>query len=290
MNNLSRRQFLALAAALGAGAAIPLDLSAGSMPSNMRLGLVTYLWGKDWDLPTLIKNCQATGYEGIELRCEHAHKVELDLTPAQRKEVRTRFEESGIVCVGYGSNFEYHSSDPNILKWNIEQTKEYIKLYKELGATGVRVKPNGYTKGVEREKTHAQIGAALNEVGRFAKEYDMAIRVEVHGEGTQELPNMKAIFEHVTENSVKMCWNCNEQDLLPPGIEYNFNLVKHWLGDTTHIRELDDPKYPYQQLFSMLKKANYNGWVLLEARTNPSDRVVAMKEQKAIFERMIRNA
>ena len=29
----------------------------------MRLGLVTYNWGKDWDLETLIKNCEATGFE-----------------------------------------------------------------------------------------------------------------------------------------------------------------------------------------------------------------------------------
>ena len=28
----------------------------------MQLGLVTYMWGADWDLPTLIKNCEATGF------------------------------------------------------------------------------------------------------------------------------------------------------------------------------------------------------------------------------------
>ncbi|MFS2108034.1 hypothetical protein, partial [Ralstonia sp. Ralssp135] len=25
--------------------------------ATIKLGFVTYLWGKDWDVPTLIKNC-----------------------------------------------------------------------------------------------------------------------------------------------------------------------------------------------------------------------------------------
>ena len=42
----------------------------------MQLGLVTYMWGADWDLPTLIKNCQLTGFRGVELRTAHKHGVE----------------------------------------------------------------------------------------------------------------------------------------------------------------------------------------------------------------------
>ncbi len=37
----------------------------------MKFGLVTYQWGKDWDLPTLISNCEKCGYEAVELRTQH---------------------------------------------------------------------------------------------------------------------------------------------------------------------------------------------------------------------------
>jgi hypothetical protein len=84
-----------------------------------------------------------------------------------------------------------------------------------------------------------------------------------------------------------MCWNCNEQDLLPPGLEANFNMVRKWFGDTLHVRELNDESYPYQQLFDLLNATRYSGWVLLEARTEPADRVTAMKEQLALFNTMI---
>jgi sugar phosphate isomerase/epimerase len=79
---------------------------------------------------------------GVELRTEHAHKVETNLSSAQRAEVKKRFADSPVKCIGYGANFEYHSPDPVQLRKNIEQTKEYIKLCKDIGATGIKVKPN----------------------------------------------------------------------------------------------------------------------------------------------------
>ena len=37
-------------------------------------------------------------------------------------------------------------------------------------------------------------------------------------------------------------------------------------------------------------QTNYNGWVLLEARTKPVDKIAAMKEQREVFEGMIATA
>jgi sugar phosphate isomerase/epimerase len=288
-SNISRRDFIqgSLAAGIGLATFKNMPEFLTSVPAaDMKPGFCTYLWGQDWDLPTLISNCEKTGYLGIELRTQHAHKVETNLNALQRSEVKKRFADSSVKCIGYGANFEYHSPDAATLRENIEQTKEYIKLCKDIGATGIKVKPNNLPAEVPKERTIAQIAASLNEVGKFASDYGQLVRVEVHGTLTQELPNMKAIFDQVTEKNVVMCWNCNDQDLLPPGLEGNFNSVKKWFGDTVHIRELNDGNYPYQQLFDLFKGINYKGWILLEARTNPTDRIVAMKEQLALFNKM----
>jgi L-ribulose-5-phosphate 3-epimerase UlaE len=287
--NLSRRNFLQTTIATGFGLSIidPLSGFASVKKSGMKLGLVTYQWAKDWDLPTLIANCEKTGYLGVELRTEHAHKVEVNLSPEQRSEVKKRFADSHVKCLGYGSNFEYHSPDPAILRKNIDQTKEYIKLCKDIGASGIKVKPNDLPVSVPKEKTIAQIAASLNEVGKFANDYGQLVRVEVHGNLTQEIPNMKAIFEQVTEKNVKMCWNCNDQDLLPPGLEANFNSVKQWIGDTVHVREFNVGEYPYQQLMNLFTGIKYDGWILLEARTEPTDKIAAMNEQMGLFMNML---
>jgi sugar phosphate isomerase/epimerase len=288
-NEISRRQFIQRSFGAGIGLAVFTPLLAEmamKKPKGMKLGFVTYQWGRDWDLPTLIANCEKTGILGVELRTQHAHKVEINLTASERAEVKKRFADSAVTCVGYGANFEYHSPDPVKLRENIDQTKEYIKLCSDIGATGIKVKPNYLPPEVPREKTIAQIAASLNECGKFAQDYGQLVRVEVHGNITQEIPNMKAIFEQVTEKNVKMCWNCNDQDLNPPGLEANFNSVKGWFGDTVHIRELNEGNYPYQQLFNLFTGIKYKGWILLEARTEPADRIAAMKEQLALFNKM----
>ena len=78
----SRRDFVKAGVVVGASTTVIGNLLAcaaekRSKPGDgMQLGLVTYLWGQDWDLPTLITNCETTGVLGVELRTQHAHGVE----------------------------------------------------------------------------------------------------------------------------------------------------------------------------------------------------------------------
>lgn len=253
---------------------------------GMRFGLVTYQWGKDMMLPALLDACQRSGLLGVELRTEHAHGVEPSLRKAQRLEVRKRFEDSPVTLVGYGSNAEFHSDDPAQVRHNIELTRQYVQLMHDCGGSGVKVKPNGFVRGTPREKTIEQIGKALREVGEYASDWGQRIRVEVHGRGTSELPVMKAIMDAAGHQNVVVCWNSNDEDLAGQGLEYNFKLVKDRLGDTLHVRELNLGDYPYEALFRLLKGVNYQGWMLLEARTEPSDKVAAMIEQRSAFERL----
>jgi len=287
-----RRDFIKTSALTAAGIAIgsvgySFKRSSSKNIPAMKLGLVTYMWGADWDLPTLISNCEKTGFEAIELRTQHAHGVETTLNAIQRSEVKKRLADSSVTCVGYGSNFEYHNPDQAKHRENIEQTKEYIKLCKDIGVTGIKVKPNNLPSEVARDKTIAQIAASLNEVGSFAKDHGILIRVEQHGHFTQELFNMKAIFDQVTQANVKICWNSNPTDMNYPGLEDNFKMVKQWIGDTVHIHELNLNNYPYQQLFNLLSGIDFNGFLLLEASSKPSDRIAAMNEQLTIFNEMI---
>lgn len=273
----------AAAVALAAGAG---NLLGASKTTGMKFGLVTYLWGQDMDLPTVIESCEASGLTGVELRTEHRHGVEPKLTSAERKEVRRRFESSQVTLVGYGSNAQFHENDPERVRANIELAKQYVQLMHDCGGSGVKVKPNGFVNGVPREQTIEQIGKALNELGEYGQKYGQQIRVEVHGTGTSELPVMKAIFDVANHPNVAVCWNSNGEDLKGEGLEHNFDLVCNRFGATAHVRELNSDDYPWQQLFSLFRKVKYEGWVLLEARGNPADKVAALKEQKQLFDKL----
>jgi hypothetical protein len=287
--HLSRRDFIQKTACAGLSLAAINDMNAALIVQKpkYKFGLVTYQWGKDWDLPTLISNCVKTGFQAMELRTQHAHGVETTLNAAQRADVKKRLADSPVFCVGYGSNYEYHSPDPTKLRENIEQTKEYIKFCKDIGVPGIKVKPNNLPAEVPKEKTIAQIAASLNEVGKFARDYGILVRVEEHGSLTQEVPNMKAIFDQVTQPNVKICWNSVPTDLNPPGLEANFNTLKKWIGDTAHVRELNTKDYPFQQLLKLFAGMNFSGYILLEASSTPKDTIAAMKEQVSLFNEMV---
>lgn len=297
--DISRREFLTrgtrAAAGLVAGGALaacagPQIAPASGLGSKMQFGLVTYQWGRDWNLPTLIRHCQKTGVLGVELRTQHAHGVDAHLNERQRYEVKIRFENSPVTLVGLGTNWAFHYADPARLQKEIESAKEYVKLSRDVGGSGVKVKPNALPEEVPVEKTIEQIGQSLNELGRFGAEYGQEIRVEVHGNQTQQLPIMKQIFDVVDQPNVGVCWNCNKQDLDGEGLEYNFNLVKDRFGRTVHARELNAEDYPYQQLIDLFVAMDYEGWILLEARGEPMDRVKALAEQAALFKQMVARA
>jgi sugar phosphate isomerase/epimerase len=292
--NKTRREFLKESMLVGAAVAAgpvrrALAMAALAPGSKMRLGLVTYQWGRDWDLPTLIANCAKTGVLGVELRTEHAHKVESNLGARQRSEVKKRFADSPVTLVGLGTNFAFHHTDAGKLRTDIEGAKQYLQLSADVGGSGVKVKPNDLPKGVSQEKTIEQIGKSLNEIGRFGAAIGQEVRLEVHG-SCSPLPVIKAIMDVADHPNVGVCWNCNSQDLEGQGLEYNFNLVKGRFGRTVHVRELSIGDYPYQELINLLVGIDYEGWVLLEARTNPADRVKALGEQRQVWEQMIAKA
>ena len=239
-----------------------------------QLGIVTYNIAKDWDLATILAKLQTLGYEGVELRTTHAHKVEVNLTKPQREEIRKRFEDSVVQLAGLGSAFEYQATDPSVVRKNIEGTKEYVRLAHDIGAPGVKVRPNGIPKGADLEATLHQIGRALHEVGKDANDFGIEIRVEVHGAVTSQLESFAKILQYADHSNVYACWNSNPTDVKAGSINESFALVGERVGEV-HLRDLTDENYPWRQLFALLKARNYEGFTLAEIPESPDpDRVL----------------
>ena len=89
----------------------------------MKLGMVTYQWGADWDLPTIFHNCKQTGYEGSSCARRTSTASKLRSIKQQRADVQKKFADAGIELVGLGSTCEFHSADPAVVKKNVELTK-----------------------------------------------------------------------------------------------------------------------------------------------------------------------
>jgi sugar phosphate isomerase/epimerase len=288
----NRRTFLK-EAALGTGVLGLLPVLAadnnatGTLPSfllkspRMKLGTVTYNLAQDWDIETIIKNCAAARFEGVELRTTHAHKVEVNLSKAQREQVRKQFADSSVQLMGLGSAFDYHTPDLAKLKRDMDATREYIILAHDVGATGVKVRPNGFPNEVTKEKTLEQIGRSLRELGQFGDLYGIAIRLEVHGPGTSLLPNIKTIMDVADHRNVGVCWNSNQSDLEGAGFDANFDLVKDKIF-SVHLRDLFLEEYPFRKLFARLNDINFTGFCLAEIPPS-ADPVRVMKYFRGLW-------
>jgi sugar phosphate isomerase/epimerase len=233
-----------------------------------QLGIVTYNIAKDWDLPTILTRLEKLGYEGVELRTTHAHKVEVNLAKDERELVRKRFEDSPVQLAGLGSAFEYQAADPAVVRKNIDETKEYVRLAHDVGSPGVKVRPNGIPKGADLDVTLRQIGRALHEIGDDADDFGVAIRVEVHGGVTQDLDNFAKIMKYADHPNVYACWNSNPGDVKNGSIKENFALIAPRVHEV-HLRDLTDEAYPWRELFGLLNAQKYEGFTLAEIPESP---------------------
>jgi sugar phosphate isomerase/epimerase len=283
----SRRGFLKTAAVAGAAASVSAAVqkqAAASPPSDeppLRIGIMTYTLGKDWDQETLIKNCQEAQWEHAELRTTHAHGVEVSLSKAERGDVRKRFEDAGIK-LSLASAFSYHWEDAEKLREHIEGTKQYTLLAHDIGALGIRVFPNALPADkASVEKTLAQIGEAAAEVATFASDYGVEIRLANHGKGTNSVPVIRRILDYADCEHLYVNWNCDRTDVEAPGFEENFNSVKDQIRNI-HLHDLTNEQYPYRKLFALLREANYAGYC--DAEVDQScEPVKFMQYYRALF-------
>ena len=261
-----RRDFLVSVAAASSLAGV----RSGQTPrasldwQGLKLGTVTYNIAKDWDLPTLVKNLGDTGFDGVELRTTHKHGVEISLSAAARAEVRKRFEDSPVKIGGLGTTCEYQSADPAVLRKNIDETKEWVQLARDIGSPSVKVRPNGLATDVPEERTLEQIGRALRECGAFAIDHGVKIQLEVHGDITSRVPRIRKILDIGGNHpGVRVCWNSNQTDLLDGGFDANFRLVRDHIGQV-HMRDLFLEEYPWRQLLTALTDMRFDGYCFAE--------------------------
>ncbi|RLS52968.1 MAG: sugar phosphate isomerase/epimerase [Planctomycetota bacterium] len=294
----SRRSFLSTAAlvtgAIGwmprnTNAADPVPPRTTAAPP-FSLGIVTYNIAADWDLTTIIANLSKVGLKHVEFRTTHKHGVEPTLSKDQRAEVRKRCEDAGIVIWGLGSTCEFHSPDPLVVAEQIETCKKFLDLAHDLGAQGVKVRPNGLPKEVAEEKTLEQIGRSLIPCGQTARDLNCEVWVEVHGKDTAKPSRMRTIMEHCGHAQVGVCWNSNGDDVVEGAIKPSFELLAPWIK-SCHINALDSG-YPYRELFSELRRVNYDRVTLIEIgeKVDPTHGVLLLRYYKRLWQELCTGA
>lgn len=290
MVSMNRREGLGLMAATAGGLTLPAfkaQAAPGAEPP-FKLGSVTYNVLQSYDLKTVLEICRASGIGPLEFRTTHKHGVEPTLSAAARADVKKQCADAGVGIWGLGSVCEFHAADMSVVNKNIETCKQFLQLASDIGARGVKVRPNGFPKGVPQEKTLEQIGKALRPCGETAANLGVEVWVEVHGSGTQEPAHMRSIMGHADHKSVGITWNSNPTDVKGGSVRESFRMLRPWIL-SCHINDLkNDAKgtYPYRELFRLLRESGYNRVTLIEIGQSHPDKeecVSYLREYKALW-------
>lgn len=291
---LNRRSFVArtslLAGAVtvwkGGRAVVEAAPAAGPARRLYELGTVTYNLGRNWDLDRLLEMCEKTDFRAVELRTTHRHEVEPELTGEQRREVRRRFERTPVKLICLGTACEFHSPEREEVQRNIELTNRFIELAADVGAPGVKVRPNGIPGGVPVETTLRQIGRALQEVARTAEKHQVGVWMEVHGRESSHPLHVKKMIDYCGHPLVGVTWNSNRTDLKDGSVRPYFELLRPHIQNV-HINELHS-EYPYEELFALLRETGYDAYTLAEVPEAEGDPERFMRYYRKLWEALSR--
>lgn len=233
----------------------------------------------DWSLDKMMDFAVAHGYKGLEIR---GLQRQMDLTrclefnsPESRAVTLKRMEEKGLHFVGLGSSATLHFADPAERQKNLDEGKRFIDLAHQLNCPFVRVFPNNFPKGQDRETTMNLIIKGLLELANHAVQTNVSVLLETHGDLVKST-DLKEIMVEALHPKTGLVWDVSNMWTVtresPAEVYKNLKpFIRH-----THIKDavmlngkmeykfVGRGEVPIFEAVDILRKDGYNGYYSFE--------------------------
>ena len=275
MRIIDRRAFLQRATALAAsGLVLPRMASAFAAhhPDRLPTGFST-LGCPKWDWKTIIEFAAAQQYAAIELR---GIQDTMDLTtrpefqPSRIERTKRELESYGLVISDLGASTNLHETDDAKRDAGMKEARSFIDLAAALEVPYIRVFGNKYIAGIPREQTLERIGTAFHALGEYAKEKNVVVLLETHGDFTDS-PTVLDIVKRADSKGAAILWDAHHtfafgKESPETSVSLLGPLIRH-----VHLKDSvpagDDRKYvltgkgdvPVRRQIQALAKSGYTG-------------------------------
>ncbi|MBM4005151.1 MAG: sugar phosphate isomerase/epimerase [Planctomycetes bacterium] len=286
---IDRRKILESSLAALAASALPAASSA--IPPIARNGLAKFKFSlaaysyRDLltgDSPRLalsdfVADCAKMGLEGTELTSYYFPK---EVTPAYLRQIKKQCFELGLDISGTAIGNDFGLRDFGKLKAQIAHTKRWIEYAELLGAPVIRIFAGHIENGARAEDSLRQMVEAMEECCDFAGQHGVFLALENHGGPTDTADGLLKFVQ-----AVRSPWfgvnvdtgNFHSDDIygeIARIAPYALNVqVKVVISGSDGRKQPSD----YARLASILRDANYRGYIVLEYEEDGDPRVECPK-------------
>lgn len=275
-NWITRRRFLMQSAVLASA-----GLSADAYPFYRRRPRLSFstLGCPDWAFDEILQFAQAHQYQGIEWR---GIRRQMDLPSsdafkdsASRKLSRQKMLEHGLACVNLGSSCTLHYlPGPERMK-QLDEGKKYIELAHDLGCPFIRVFPNNFPKGQEKQQTIDLIISGMEELATYASGSGVSVLMETHGDLVYR-DDLSMIVKNISGSGAGLIWDpCNMWSVTKEPPAAVFAELKAYIkhvhlkdatgeGDKMTYCLLGKGHIPLADIFRLLQQHHYDGYYSFE--------------------------
>ena len=233
----------------------------------------------DWTFHQITSFAVQHGYKGIEVR---GLQRQMDLTKCpefsteeNRKATLALMKEKGLRFVGLGSSANLHFPDGAEREKNLADAKSFIDLAQQINCPYIRVFPNNFIKGQEKNTTIDLIIKGLLELGDYAKEKNVSVLMESHGD-VVKIEDLEKIMRSAEHTNVGLVWDIsNMWTVTKESPVEAYKKLKKYIRHT-HIKDAKlidgKPQYtllgqgevPKFEAIDALSKGGYKGYYSFE--------------------------
>lgn len=272
----TRKEFLQNSAILLAAA---MTSSAFVLQKNKPLLGFSTIGCPDWTFQQVVDFGASHGYTGLEIR---GIKRQMDLTkcdefssPEKIKATLSLMGEKNLKFTNLGSSAKMHFADGAEREKNLAEARAFIDLAQKINCPFVRVFPNEFPKDQDRNKTMDIVSKNLLILGEYAKERNVTVLMETHGDFSRSEDVLK-VMKAASHPNIGLVWDIANMwtETKESPLEVYKKLKKYILH--THIKDakllgdkiqyvlLGQGDVPIFEAIDILSKNGYQGYYSFE--------------------------
>lgn len=157
-------------------------------------------------LDALLNLAHELGYDGVEPRveCKHGHGIELGLPAAGRAAARAKAAARGIAFSCVATSCVY--ADPQKRGQMVADTRCYIDLAADIGASRIRVFGGVIPAGMPRAQAVDGVASALASVAAHAASRGVTVCLETHDDWCDPA-DVAAVMTRVGHPAIQVNWD-----------------------------------------------------------------------------------